>query len=127
MLFVTVLYVLQYVYSLVVSGRLDKDFLETSFECSVFLYVVTILIECCRTDTLYNTSCKSRFHNIGSIHTARCTSGSNKCMYFVNKYNYIMIFLYLFQQCLYSFLKLSSVLSTRNDCCHIQTYDTFII
>ena len=46
-------------------------FLETSFQCPVFLDGFAVFIKCGGSNTLYGASCQSRFQYVGSVHGAR--------------------------------------------------------
>ena len=66
--FVAGLDILQDLQSLFRCCRIDDHFLETTFQSSVFLDILTMFIECRSTDTLYFSTGQGRLQHIGGIH-----------------------------------------------------------
>ena len=73
------------------------------------------------------TSCKHWFKHIACIHGTICFSGTYNCMKLINKeYNLTFAFLYFLKNRLKSFLKLTSVFCTCDECPHIKCKYFFI-
>ena len=64
-----------------------QDRLETTLQCSILLNILTILIQCCCTDTMQFTSGKHRLKHISCIHRTVCLTGSDDRMKFIDEKN----------------------------------------
>ena len=106
--------------------RLYHNFLKTTLQRTVFLYILTIFIKSSGTYTLNLTTGKSRFQHIGSIHGTRRRTGPHNGMYFINEQNYIRILLQFIENRTNTLFKLSTIFSAGNNRCHIQCYHTLI-
>ena len=93
MLLISVFDIVQDCQCLFSRSRFYHDFLETAFQCSILLNTLAIFIYSGGTDALDYPACQCRFHDIGCIHAARSTSGTNHCMDFINENNDIGVLL----------------------------------
>ena len=120
---IAVLDVMEYLQRLLVGRRFHLDFLESTFQRTVFLYRVAVFIERCGTDTLYRTPCQRGFHDVRSIHAARCRSSTDDGVYLVDEHDHIGVGLQLLHECLQSLLKLSAILCASHYARHVEGVD----
>ena len=101
--------------------------LETTLQCSILLNILTILIQCCCTDTVQFTSSKHRLKHISCIHRTVCLTGSDDRMKFIDKKNDLSVtVLHFFQNGFQTFLEFTTILRSCYQCSHIQRKDCLI-
>ena len=104
-----------------------QDRLETTLQCSILLNILTILIQCCCTDTMQFTSGKHRLKHISCIHCTVCLTGSDDRMKFIDKKNDLSVtVLHFFQNGFQTFLEFTTILRSCYQCSHIQRKDCLI-
>ena len=95
--------------------------LETSFECRIFLDVLTVFVECCSADTVELAPCQHRLQQVACVHSAiglACTDDSVKL---INKQKYLTVaVLYLIEDSLQTLLELAAVLCSCDESSHIK-------
>ena len=127
MCLVLALDVVQDLNSLINSGRLNHDLLETPVKCTVFFNILAVLIKRCCTDTLQLPSSKSRFENIACVKRARSPTRADNGMQLIDKKNHVTRTLQFIHQGLHPLLELASVFCTRHKGSKIQSNNSFII
>ena len=101
--------------------------LETTLQCSILLNILTILIQCCCTDTVQFTSGKHRLKHISCIHRTVCLTGSDDRMKFIDKKNDLSVtVLHFFQNGFQTLLEFTTILRSCYQCSHIQRKDCLI-
>ena len=101
--------------------------LETTLQCSILLNILTILIQCCCTDTMQFTSGKHRLKHISCIHRTVCFTCSYNRMKFIDEKNDLSVtVLHFFQNGFQTFLEFTTILRSCYQCSHIQRKDCLI-
>ena len=101
--------------------------LETTLQCSILLNILTILIQCCCTDTMQFTSGKHRLKHISCIHCTVCLTGSDDRMKFIDKKNDLSVTIFhFFKNGFQTFLEFTTILRSCYQCSHIQRKDCLI-
>ena len=126
MIFIFILYLIENLNGLLSSGRFNHHFLETAFKCTVFLYVLAILIESGCADALDFSACKSRFQQVGSVHRARSTSGTHNGVNLIDKENHLFMTRHLINYSLDAFLKLATIFRASHKCSHVERHHTLV-
>ena len=104
-----------------------QDRLETTLQCSILLNILTILIQCCCTDTVQFTSGKHRLKHISCIHRTVCFTCSYNRMKFINEKNDLSVTVFhFFKNCFQTFLEFTTILRSCYQCSHIQRKDCLI-
>ena len=104
-----------------------QDRLETTLQCSILLNILTILIQCCCTDTMQFTSGKHRLKHISCIHRTVCFTCSYNRMKFINEKNDLSVTVFhFFKNCFQTFLEFTTILRSCYQCSHIQRKDCLI-
>ena len=102
--------------------------LETPCKCSILLNILTVLIQSCSTDTVKLTSCQHRLQHVSCIHGTICLTCTNDQMKLIDEQNNLSFaLLHLFQYRFQTFLKLTTILGTGNQCTHIQCKNFLIL
>ena len=104
-----------------------QNWLETTLQSCILLNILTILIQCCCTDTMQFTSGKHRLKHISCIHRTVCLTGSDDRMKFIDKKNDLSVtVLHFFQNGFQTFLEFTTILCSCYQCSHIQRKDCLI-
>ena len=104
-----------------------QNWLETTLQCSILLNILTILIQCCCTDTMQFTSGKHRLKHISCIHRTVCFTCSYNRMKFIDEKNDLSVtVLHFFQNGFQTFLEFTTILRSCYQCSHIQRKDCLI-
>ncbi len=105
----------------------DINRLQPPLQRWIFFYIFSVFINGCRSYHSYFTTSKWRFKNVRSINCLPLRSSSPyKIMDLINKQNYLSVaFLNLFQNRFKSFFKLTSILCTSKQRCHIKLENSF--
>ena len=120
-------YIPEYLERLFASGRLYDDFLESSFQRSVLLNALSVLVECGGTYALHLSSCQRGLEDIGGIHAAWCRTGTDKSVYLVYEYDDVLVGFYLTHQGFHAFLKLPAVFRSSHKSSEVEIYHPLII
>ena len=120
---VAVLDVVQYLQCLLVGGRLHLHLLESALQGTVFLNALAILVERGGANALDGATRQGGLHDVGSVHTARCSASTDNGVYLVDKYNHVGVRLQLLHQGFQSLFKLSAILGSCHHASHIQRVD----
>ena len=100
---------------------IDHYFLEPALKCLILLEVFLIFIESSCTDAAKLATCKCRFQNICSVHSAFTLTCTHKGVDFIDKEDNLAIRLYyLINDSLESLLKFALILGTCNKSSHIE-------
>ena len=126
MLFVFFLDIMQNLYGFFYRGRIHDYLLESAVERSVLFNVLTVLVECCCADTLDFSAGKGRLEHIRGIQRARCTTGTDDSVYFVNEENHVRRLLQFVHHCFHTLFKLTTVLRAGNERRQVKGDDTFV-
>ena len=102
--------------------------LETTFQGSVLLNILTVFIQRGRADTVKLTTSKHWLQHIAGIHcTIRLTCTYDQVK-LINKQDDLTFALFhLFQNCFQTFLKFTTVFGTCYQCAHIQGKNFLIL
>ena len=104
-----------------------QNWLETTLQSCILLNILTILIQCCCTDTMQFTSGKHRLKHISCIHRTVCFTCSYNRMKFIDKKNDLSVtVLHFFQNGFQTFLEFTTILRSCYQCSHIQRKDCLI-
>ena len=104
------------------------DWLETTCQCSIFLNVLTVLVQCSCTDTVQFTSGKHRFQHVSCVHRAVCLTGSDDQMKLIDEEDDLTLaLLHFFENGFETFLEFTTVLRTCNQGSHIQGKNLLIL
>ena len=125
-LLVAVLDIIENLQGLLHIGGFYEHLLETALQGSVLLNAVAVLVERGGTNTLDSAACQRRFHDIGSIHTARRAAGTDDGVDLVDEDDDIGILLYLLEKGTDTLLKLSAVLGASHNACHVKTHNLLV-
>ena len=85
MILILILDILKNLYGFLRRSGLYNNFLKASFQGSVFLYVLTVFIQCGCTNTLYFASGQSGFEHVGGIQRTGSTTSPNQGMKLINE------------------------------------------
>ena len=92
---------------------INHNRLETTFQGSVFLNILTILIQCGSTDAVKLTTGKHWFQHVAGIHCAIRLTCTYDQMKLINKQDDLTFALFhLFQNCFQTFLKFTTIFGT---------------
>ena len=104
-----------------------QNWLETTLQSCILLNILTILIQCCCTDTMQFTSGKHRLKHISCIHRTVCFTCSYNRMKFINEKNDLSVTVFhFFKNCFQTFLEFTTILRSCYQCSHIQRKDCLI-
>ena len=120
MILVTRFYIIQNLHRLVKRGRFHQHLLKTTFQSTVLLYILAILVQRRRPDTLNFSTSQRRFQHIGRIQITPGTSGPDNRVNLINKQNNIPVLRQLGKNRFHTFLELAPVLRTCHDRSYIQ-------
>ena len=109
MLFISLLDIMKDMDSLINRCGFYYNFLEPSFQSSVLLNMLPVLVEGSGTDALYLTSCQRRLQHVGCIQGACCATCAYNGMDLINEKNYVVILGELIKDGFHPFLKLAPV------------------
>ena len=126
MILVTGFNIIQYFHRLVKRGRFHQHLLETTFQSTVLLYILAILVQRRSPNTLNFSASQRRFQHIGRIQIAPGTSGPDNRVNLINKQNDISILRQLGKYRFHPFLELTAVLRSRHDRSYIQRNHPFV-
>ena len=117
------LYVPEYVKCLFCGGGVDLHFLEAAVESSVTFDAFPVFV--CRggTDALYPSSCERGFQDVGSIHAARCASGTYQGVYLVDEDDDVGVGLELFYDALDTLFEIAAVFRAGYDGGEVERED----
>ena len=102
--------------------------LETTGKCRIFFNILTVLIQSCGTDTVQLTSGKHRLQHISCIHGTICLTGTDDQMKLIDEQNDLSFaLLHFLKYCFQTFLKLTTILGTCNQCSHIQGKNLLVL
>ncbi|MNZ90104.1 hypothetical protein D3C78_1090580 [compost metagenome] len=105
---------------------IDRNRLETTFQCRILLNIFAIFIKRCSTDTLQLTTCQCRFQNVGGIDSAFCTTRTDQCVQFVDEQDNVACLTDFVHNFFQSIFKLTAIFRTRNYRAHIKRHYSFI-
>ena len=98
-----------------------QNWLETTLQSCILLNILTILIQCCCTDTMQFTSSKHRLKHISCIHRTVCLTGSDDRMKLINEKNDLSVTIFhFFKNCFQTFLEFTTILRSCYQRSHIQ-------
>ena len=102
--------------------------LETTLKRLILLNVLSVLVQCCRTDTVEFTSGQHRLQHIAGIHGTVRLAGTNDQMQLIDEKNNLAVALLdLSKNSLQTFLEFTSVLGTGYQCAHIQRINLLVL
>ena len=102
--------------------------LETTGKCCILLNILAVLIQSCGTDTVQLTSGKHRLQHISCIHGTICLTGTDDQMKLIDEQNDLSFaLLHFLKYCFQTFLKLTTILGTCNQCSHIQGKNLLVL
>ena len=94
---------------------LDKHLLKTALQCSVFFYVLTILIQCSCADAMQFTTRECRLEHVASIHRSFSFAGADQRMQFVDEQDDLpFLFRQVIEYRLEALLEFTAKLGARN-------------
>ena len=106
--------------------RLKCDALETTVKGSVLFNGLSELVDGGGSNALYLAACQGRFEDVCSVERTRSPSGTDDGMDFVDEENNLAVVLQFINEASQPFFKLSAVLCTSDERCHIQGNDAFV-
>ena len=109
-----------------VGSRFDHDFLESSFERTIFLNGFAELIKGRRANALDVATAQGRLQHVCSIHRALGIASAHHLMYLVDIKNDVGILFQFANHVLESFLKLTAVLGSCNQASHVERHDALV-
>ena len=99
----------------------NHHYLETAFESLIFLKILLVLVKCCCANSTQLATSKSRFQDVGGIHRAFATAGTDKSVNLIDKQDDITItFNDFLDNGFQSFLKLTLIHCAGDESTHIQ-------
>ena len=109
-------------------GFIDHDRLETAFECLVLLKVFLVLVEGGGTDGAEFATCQGRLEDTGGIHCSARLSCTHEGVNLVDEEDNLPLTLHhSLDHSLESFLKLTLILGTGNQCTHIKRVELLVL
>ena len=103
----------------------NANWLEPSFERSVFLNVTAVLLQRRGADDLQRIPAQSRLENVCGVDRSLCGPRPDNVVELVNKQDYISALLHLMKHRLHALLKISPVFCPCDHCGQIQTDKSF--
>ena len=95
--------------------------LETSLKSRIFLYILSVLIQCCGTNTMQLTSGEHRLKHVARIHCTVSLACSNDSVKLIDEHDHFTLrLLHLIKDILKSLFKFASVLCTGYKSSHIK-------
>ncbi len=109
-------------------GLVDHDNLETTLKCLILLKVLLVLIEGGSTDAAQIATCEGWLQYIGGIHSATALASAHESVNLIDEEDNLALRLCNFiNYCFKSFLKLSLILSSGNQCAHVEREHLFLL
>ena len=102
----------------------DLHWLEAAFKRSVLFNRLVIFFKRSCSDALKFATGQRRFKDVGGIHRTFCATGANHRVDFIEKEDDIACALGFVDNLFKPLLKLSAILGSGNDSCHIQRHDS---
>ncbi|MNI35930.1 hypothetical protein D3C73_899670 [compost metagenome] len=110
------------------AGFRHIDFLETTFERRVFLYILAIFVQRGGTDAVQFPTCQRRFQHIAGIHCAIGFTRADHSVQFINKQNdAAFLFGQIAQHRFQTLFKFTAVLGPGNQRPHIEGQHSFML
>ena len=111
---------LQNLHGLIDRGRLDHDRLESTFEGSVLLDVLAILVERGGTDTLQFAARERRLEHVTGVDRAFGGSGTDERVQFVDEQDHLLVLRDLVHDRLQSLFELTTILRASDHGRHVE-------
>ena len=106
---------------------LDQHFLEASFEGSVLLQVLAILIERCRADAVQFTPGERRLQHVAGVHRAFRLASADHCVQLVDEQDNLSFLLgQVVQHGFQALFELTAELGAGDQRAHVERQDSFV-
>ncbi len=102
--------------------------LETAFQSRILFNILTVFIQCGRTDTMKLATSQHRLQHIAGIECTVCLTCTNNRMQLINKQDDLSItVLHILKNGFQTLFKFTTILRTCNQCTHIQCKNLLIL
>ena len=125
--FVFVLYIVQYLKCFLHRGGLHEHLLEAALQRGVFLYVLAVLVERRGAYALYGAAREGGLEHVAGVQAAGSAAGAHDGVYLVDEDDDLLVLFQLCDDGLHAFLELAAVLGACHQACQVEAQQAFAV